>query len=332
MVFFRFVAMAIAKSFSKIFGIATITFFGRQPSRDDDKVAAAGLGSIVWLTAVVMAAFPVTAEVIAPPIADNETLVRWIGVALGILLPPVIGVVIYHLHNRDRGPGLLAHMGLGFGFAIVISVLVIALVLVVPAVKASYILRRFELEHIAIMVEEGRFEDVCGAVMDILERNEIEARYERPNPAIRWVFAGLTWVEGRIFRRGLSTDMAVIRGEVAELGWFEITIHSTDLTIIGKQAVSTRLLALLSEELDVRSVYFSWDDESQAIEDEVRDCRRQLDDGEPCDDERLAELTERLRGLELSREEWNALRRQLYLVERDSARLRERLASRTETA
>jgi bifunctional non-homologous end joining protein LigD len=242
--------------------------------------------------------------------------------ATAIALPPLIGLVIAFLHNRGGGPSKPAHALYGYGYAPVVSLLVVALVVVVPVVKAGYLLRRFELERMAVLVEEGRFEQARDALLAILERHGIAARVERANPAIRWVFGGLVWVEGRIFRRGLPTDMAVIRGEIDELGWFEITLHATDITIIGRQPASTRLVALLSEELDVRTVYFSWDDDSQAIEDEIRACRGELDSGTPCDRDRLEALRRRLWSLELSREQWNALRCQLLLVERDNERLR----------
>ena len=258
----RFVAVALAKSLSKLFGLATITFFGRQPSRDDDKVAAVGLGALVWLTAAVMTAFPVAAELSFPPLADDETLARWVGAVTTLAMPPVLGLVIALLHNRDGGPSKLAHAVYGYGYAAVISVLVVALVIVVPVVKVSYIARRFELERMAVLIEQGRFEHVRDTLLEILEGHGATAQVERANPAIRWVFGGLTWIEGRIFRRGLSRDMAVIRGELDDLGWFEITLHATDITIIRRQPVSTRLVALLSEELDVRTVYFSWDDDS----------------------------------------------------------------------
>ena len=36
-------------------------------------------------------------------------------------------------------------------------------------------------------------------------------------------------------------------------------MHAADLTVIGKQRTSCRVLAVLAEELDERVVYFTWD-------------------------------------------------------------------------
>jgi hypothetical protein len=319
---FRLIALAIAKSFSKLFGLATLTFFGRQPSRDDDKVAGVGVLSLVWLGAVIAAIFPAAGEVLIP-FFDDETLIRWLAVGLAVAIPPGVGLVIAAMHNRrDDSNGKLAHMVFGYGYAAIVSVLVVAIVLVVPVVKVTHILRRFEVERIAVMVEAGTFDNLRDAIVETLERNGFDAEVERASAAIRWVFGALVWMEGRIFRRDVSTEMAVIRGEIEDVGWYEITLNATDITIIGRQAVATRLVALLSEELDIRTAYFSWDDESQAFEDAIRACREDVDAARPCDRERLAELQEQLRRLELSREEWNALRRHLFQVERDSERLR----------
>jgi hypothetical protein len=323
----RFVALAVAKSFSKLFGLATITFFGRQPSRDDDKMAAVGVISLVWLSAVIAAVAPAVGEIFVPFVSD-EDVVRWVGVATVVLAPPVVGFIVSRVHNREgETPSTLIHLGLGYAYAPVIALLVVALVLVVPVVKASHILRRFEVERIAVMIEDGRLDEVRDAVLEILERNGIEAEAHNANRALRWVFGGLVWTEGRIFRRDVTRAMVVLRGEVDDHGWFEITLNATDIAIIGQQAIATRIMALLAEELDVRTVYFTWDDAAQAVEDEIRACREELDGGQPCDRGRMDELNERVRSVELSREEWDALHRQLYLVQRDSERLRADLAA-----
>jgi hypothetical protein len=324
---FRMIAYGIAKTFSKIFGLATITFFGRMPSRDDDKVAAAGMLSLFWLFTIPAVFIPEFAEIVFPFLPDDEALLRGLSVVTVVLLPPVIGFIITRLHNRrHEGNGTAAaHLLYGYGYATVISLLVLGLVLIVPVVKVSYILRRFDLKHIAIMVgDDDEYEALCRQVVDLLERHGIEAEPSDPQRVIGWLFTGLTWVEGRIFRREITPRMTVLKGHVdGEDRWFEIRLHGTDISIIGKQAETSLLYAIIGEELDLEHVCFSWDDESQDLERRIRERQHAADAGEPTDSETLDEMCAELRELELSNEEWNAIRRQLYRLECASLRLRE---------
>jgi hypothetical protein len=70
---FRFVVYGIAKTLSKVFGLATMAFFGRMPSRDDDKLAGVGLIAVSWVPVVVAIFWPALAEFIIPFAPDDET-------------------------------------------------------------------------------------------------------------------------------------------------------------------------------------------------------------------------------------------------------------------
>jgi hypothetical protein len=199
---------------------------------------------------------------------------------------------------------------------------VLAVILVVPVVKISYVLRQFDLQHIAVMVHEDSYDDVVAEVGRVLARHGLETEVNEPHWAIRWVFAGLVWMEGKIFRREyMSRDMKIVRGELPDGGWFEVTLHATDISVVGQKPETTCVMAVLAEELDEQYLYFSWDDESQALEDRIRDHQLRLEQGEQVPIEEIRALSEELGGLALSEEEWNAIRRQIYRLERDHYRL-----------
>jgi hypothetical protein len=145
------------------------------------------------------------------------------------------------------------------------------------------------------------------------------------------VFAVLSWTEARIFRRGVSTRMSVIRGELPDAGWFEVAVHATDITIIGPRTPSTRVTALLLEELDPRLIYFTWDDAAQELEDIIRSCQDRIEAGELCGETELDDLVRRLQKLELSRDEWHTLRHSLARVQIANERLRAEQATRSGT-
>ncbi len=319
---FRLVMLAIAKTFSKLFSVATVTFFGRAPTRDDDKLGMVGVLSLVWLGALVAVAVPTVAETLIPFLPDDETLLRGVAIALAVLLPPAVGITISRVQNQpDTRRNMLVHVALGYAYATVIGLLTLALVLVVPVVKASELARRYDLQHLAVMVPPDRHDDFRAHVTEVMSRHG-HALHEEPQPApVRGLFKGLAHTESRIFRRGIDVQMrrlvADIDGERCQL-----TLHATDLSILAPRETASRAFALLADELDPRVVYFSWDDASQRVERAVCRCLDEIDAGRPCAREDVESLVEELRGVGLEPPEWNAVRRQLYRVECASERLR----------
>jgi hypothetical protein len=313
----RFVALAFAKTFSKIFGVATITFFGRIPSRDDDKVAFVGLLSLTWLALLVAVVIPSLAELVMPGLPEDETLIRTISAVLVVVIPPLNGVIITRLHNQDGGGrAVVRHLVLGFGYTAVIGGVVVAIVVVVPVVKASHILRRYELMSLAVMVPEGAYDEVLESIADLLKRYGVEAEIVDPNPVVGRLFHALAWVEGRIFcREHAAKQMKSVRGESDEGDPYEVILHATDVTIVGRQRESSHIYAILAEHLEHPGLYFTWDDDAQEVEDEIVRLRDRLGSGEAVSEDDVDRLREALRELQLAPEEWNALRRLLYRLE-----------------
>jgi hypothetical protein len=318
----RFLVVGIAKILSKVFGLATMTFFGRMPSRDADKMAIVALLSLTWLVALAGIAVPDLAEML-PGMPDDDTTRRLIALATVLTIPLVNGVVISRVHNRDGGArDLLVQLVAAYPYTAIIGGVVSAVVVTVPIVKANYLVRRFETKHLMVMIPEGRYDDAFEHMIDLLEDHDASPQRAQANPMIRGMFRALTFVIERIFRRDIATDMRVIRGEVGDDGWYEITMHATDITILGRDTQTSMLLPVLADELDERILYFTWDDESQEIEDRMSAIRQRFADGEEVDPDEVAELAEEVRGLGLDKEEWDALRRNLYRLERDLYRLR----------
>lgn len=324
MPFIRVVAVGIAKVFSKVFGLATFTFFGRVPTRDDDKVSLIGLLALIWLSFAVALLVPGVAGTMMPFLPDDDLVIRGASAAMLVLVPPGIGLLTTTLQNRrEQGPARARQALNGYLYAIVLSLVVVALILVVPVVKASYILRRFELKHIAIMVKRGDYEDVLAQIRQALARHGIQTEQIDPNPVIWRIFAALAWIEGHIFRRDIDHHMMILRGVLDREGsWFEVTLHATDISVVGQKPETTRVMAALAEELDEQYLYFSWDDESQALEDRIAECQLRLERGEQVAVDEIRSLADELSKLALSEEEWNAIRRQIYRLERDHYRLR----------
>lgn len=320
----RIIGLVIAKTLSKIFGLATITFFGRVPSRDDAKAGGVGLISVIWLVVLAAIPFPSVGHTVFPFI-DEDPVIRVVAAGFAVVLPPIAGFIVASMHNRrhERGLATLREMVFGYGYCTIIGVLVVLLVVVVPIVKVSYIFRLFDLRHIAVMVADGTYDDVVRQIRGALKRHGMETEVSRPHWTIYRIFTALAWIEGHIFRRHVAREMLMLEGETSDGDSFEVTVHATDISILGRTKAAAMVMAVLSEELDERYLYLTWDDDAQELEDRIQELSRRLEEtGEPPEDEEISELCDRLRGLSLETEEWNAVRRQLFRLECASLRTR----------
>jgi hypothetical protein len=316
----RFIVVGIAKTLSKLFGLATMTFFGRMPSRDDDKMALVGLLSLTWLVTAAAIVFPDLADFV-PGMPDDDGLRRMLAAAATLVIPLINGALVSRLHNRDGSvrDTLVQILG-GYVYTSIIGGVIVGIVVVVPFVKASYVFRRFATQHLLVMIPEGSYDAVFDHIVELLDEHDAKPEPANANRLVWFMFRALTFVVERIFCRDVATEMRVVRGELGDGGWYEITVHATDITIIGRDQQTTTLLPLLADELDERLVYFTWDDASQEVEDQMRDCRERLENGDHIDPDEVDALGEKIRGLGLDQEEWGALRRNLYRLERDTLR------------
>jgi hypothetical protein len=314
---FRFVAMAIAKTLSKVFGLATITFFGRMPSRDDDKIALVGVVSLSWLPVLVAIVFPAFAEVIIPFAPDDDTILRAMAIALAIIMPLAVGAAVARMHNqREHGQrSTLTHVLLGFWYSTVVGLTVAAIVVVVPIVKGSYFVRRLTTRRLQLMIPDGDYDGVQDHIEQVLRDEGCDVEISQPNVVLKKLFEVLAFILGDIFARPVSKQMCEMSCTDTDGGWVEITLHPADLTIIGEERAASRFFSVIADAIDVRVVHLTWDEDAQALEDDMRGLFDTLDDGEPVDDDEIDELIVQLRELELDPPEWNAVRRNLYRLQ-----------------
>lgn len=319
--FLRFVIYGIAKTLSKVFSVATIAFFGRMPSRDDDRIALVGLLALTWVPIVVAIPFPAIGEFLIPFAPEDEQLNRSIAAVIAVVIPFVNGYIVGGVHNQDGESrrSRVVETFRGWWYTLVIGLTMAAVVIVVPVVKAGHVARRYEVERLMVMVPADQQDALVAHVCDVLRDRGIEASPHPPPAIVRRLFSWMSYILGQIFRRDVARDLVTIRGTDADEGFFEVAVHASDLTIIGQQKQTCRVYAVVAEGLDPRVAYVTWDDASQDIEDRLRDQWQRLEDGDAVDEDEVAELVQELATVELDQEEWNNLRRYLYRLERDVA-------------
>jgi hypothetical protein len=318
----RFVVYGVAKTLSKVFAVATIAFFGRMPSRDDDRIALVGLLALTWVPVVAAVPFPAIGKLLIPFAPDDEQVTRIIAATIVVVIPFVNGFIVGGVHNQDGESrrSRVAEVFRGWWYTPVIGLTMAAVVLVVPAVKAGHVARRYEVERLMVMVGADEQDALVAHVCEVLNERGIEAEPHPPPAVLRKLFGSMSNILGRIFRRDVARDLVTIRGSDADEGYFEVAVHASDLTIIGKQKQTCRVYAVLAEGLDPRVAYVTWDDASQALEDRLREQWQRLEDGDEVDEAEVEQLVEELATVQLDQEEWNNLRRYLYRLERNVAR------------
>ncbi|MBD1380730.1 hypothetical protein [Metabacillus arenae] len=315
-VIIQFIATVISKILSKLFSLATVTFMGRMPSKDDSKVSLSALLSFYWLILCVGLILPSAVKSFIPFAPDDKTTIRFMTAGLVLLIPLIVGWVTTRIENyKDKSSRSFPHQLLmGYPYTMILGFLVVSLIITVPILKAPYIIYKNYLDSIKVMIHKGNFEKAILQVQQILTEREIRTKVETPPAIMQWLFKLLVWIEGEIFHQHMSKEMKVLKGEFAHKD-FQINIYASDIAIIGKRSIATKIRAILSEELDEQNMYFSWDVQAHKIEDQIREYQQALSDEEEIPFTSIKELNENLKSLSLSEEEWNAIRRQLYQLE-----------------
>ncbi|MFC5714040.1 hypothetical protein ACFPU1_14860 [Thalassorhabdus alkalitolerans] len=318
---FRFVLIVSAKTLSKIFSMATATFFGRVPSKDDSKVSLVGLISLYWIFIAVGVAVPELAQMIIPFAPENETIVFWINLALFIFLPITAGAITCRVENRKHEKISVKQLLMGYPYAFLIGVLALCLIIIVPLIRFPQIINLRSLKHFAIMIKKDKYDLVFEKVQELLTENEVEV-YPVDPPKYLWVpFLALIWVQEHIFKKKMAKNMKIVRGEL-EGEKIEVILHSTDISIIGPEKQVMVVMGILAEGVEERHLYFSWDDSSQKIEDRIYELRSKVLEGEDVSKEEVDQLVVDLRSLSLAMDDWNAIRRQIYRLERDRYKMK----------
>ncbi|PYZ97092.1 hypothetical protein CR205_00340 [Alteribacter lacisalsi] len=316
MPYFRVILTAIAKMLSKVFSMATLTFFGRIPSRDNSKVSLMGLLSLYWLYIFISVLFPDLAEMFIPFIPDDDTIIRITSIVIFILLPLAVGFISTRMENRSENGSVVKQTLMGYPYALTLGTLASLLIVIIPLMKLPKLLKMHEQTQFAIMIRKGKYDDVLAELKEILDSHGIEADVHSPNRFIWTCFITLAYVLESIYNKKLAKRMKYISVNVDGED-VEITLHATDISMIGPRKQVYFLKHLLSEELEPENIFFTWDESVQEVEEKICSLKKRLYEGKDISHSEITELTDNLRTRPLTNEDWNAVRRQIYKLERD---------------
>ncbi|MFB5663967.1 hypothetical protein [Alteribacillus sp. HJP-4] len=309
---FRLLLIVSSKTLSKLFTMATASFFGRIPSKDDSKITLVGFLSVYWVFMLFAVAIPEFAAEIIPFVPENEAIILAVAFALILIIPLICGGITLYIENQENA--WYRQLIMGYVYTAIVGPLVIMLVVIVPSLKIPQILQLKSFEHIAIMVKKGEYDQALEKLTSTLENRHIHLQKKNVPIYLRIPFQWLIWVQENIFNRDMPKKMTILQGKVdgKEL---EIVMHATDISIIGEKETVKFATAILFEYMDITYLYYSWDDTSQQLEDEINNGFQRLETGQQISEGEINDLLEKLQHLEVSSEEWNAIRRQLFKLE-----------------
>ncbi|MCE7791911.1 hypothetical protein K8O68_05695 [Salipaludibacillus sp. CUR1] len=316
MPYIRIIMTAIAKTLSKVFSMATLTFFGRLPTQDDAKMSFMGLVSLYWIYIVFSVIFPDLAGTFIPFIPDDEFIIRLVSISLAVLLPMTVGYTSLKLENRDPDASTIKQIMMGFPYAGILGSLSMLLIIVIPLVRLPRLLKMHTQEQFAIMIRKGKYDEVLDEVKDILNDYDFEPEVHNPRKPVWYCFISLSYVLEHIFNRKIAKKMKYLTVDV-EGTQVEVTVHATDISLIGPKNEVLQVKHILAEEIEPDNLYFSWDDSTQEIEEQIIDLKHQVEAGENINLDRLTDITVKLRKSSLENEDWDAIRRQIYKLEID---------------
>jgi len=100
----------------------------------------------------------------------------------------------------------------------------------------------------------------------------------------------------------------------------EILAYATNVSILGPKEDAYRVRAAMERELAFSDAYLTWNEESQAFEDELRELHESANGDLPGLRHKLSAVQERIDVASLNSEEWNVLYRLRLQLEQAAER------------
>jgi hypothetical protein len=304
-VVFAFIGRQLGRILTLTFNWATIVLFGRVPSDRQLYLSGMALTAVLWPIVLVGTAFPSFATWLIGFFTVPEWLHPWVRLAmlvLAVVLPLLGGALSSRLPDegqRRRGRELAMTVLRGYPNAIALFIVMVWMMVVAPIGKVRALFRRWESVHVPIAVKPGGYDTVVLDLAAALGRAGIAVTRRR----VHWAYE----LPGKVLAiLGGEGVRALVPARLWQLvaDGFEMTLHPSDLSLLGRKSTLSHARAAIVRELTLSEAYQTWSRDAQAIEDRLVKAAR----GEDDLDQIGAELTTR----DLEFEEWETLYR-LYL-------------------
>jgi hypothetical protein len=302
-------------------GWATLLLFGKVPQSRQILLLVIVFGSLVWVALVVGVVIPSvgTLLIASVPMSDaiDPNYIR-IGMLTGALAVPVaIGLAAAFVSSdtTNRGPKALISAGIrGYPFAVVLTLMLGLLAVVGIARKLRSLSRKWQDQHIPMVIKPGAYEAVLAELASSLEQAGLPVDARDAGTLL----SGPPKLLDKIAGRGLG-DLVPDRLMVLVGDNLEVLVYPSDLAMSGTKERVARARAALASRVSNAPAYLTTSAEAQKVEDVLDRVR---DDGRKAPPEqtlrRLHELDEKLADLQVPYDEWQVLYRLRLQLERDA--------------
>ncbi|HET7340823.1 MAG TPA: hypothetical protein VFL90_05125 [Methylomirabilota bacterium] len=317
-------ARSAGKLLNMAFGWATVMLFGRVPEDRQIYLSIAAFGSVLWLVALLGIAVPGAATFLLAFVTLPDWIDRgWIRLAMLVAaagLPAVVGMISLRMVDRAERPrGAVATaraIARGYPYTAGLALTLIVMTLFAPVLKVRNLFRRWETQHVPVIVEPQDYRSVADDVQRALLAGGLATRRHRASWMLRLPTRILTLFARRQVARMAADDLTTLRGEGTE-----VLLHPADLVISGRAVQAARVRAVLAERLTVTRACLTWDKQANEIEDRIRAIWSDIAAGHhEAAAAAVSVVHERIQRLEVPYEEWEILFRQALLVEREVLR------------
>ena len=224
--------------------------------------------------------------------------------------------------DRPKGVGgKVVQVLRGYPYAAVLALVILFLLVVAPSFKVRTIVKRWEDAHIPIIIKPDGYEQVAGELEQAIDSAGLNLQRTRAPRVLEVPSRLLAVVGGESVRRLVPDRLVMLKAPA-----LEVTIHPSDVAIVGAKDTVARARAAVADRLTKTEAYLTVAEESQEIEDELRRLRgTDVTDAAARADavEALGAIDARLARLVVPHEEWEILYRQRLQIERDLLRARD---------
>lgn len=314
---------ALSRSASFALGWATAIYFGQVPGRQGRILSVISLISAAWVILIFGYAIPILAGAgleaagIIPENFDVETL-HYVGLGAGIVLtPPIVAACAVWAGFLDERSvaAWLRLVPVSYPATFMLGISVVQMVLFTPVLLFQRWRRKRKLVDIAVMMRPGTDDDdLIEAVRSALKTIGIDEirSYEAKGPK-SWPLRTLGYAVKHLLG-------AVVRGDpiTAKADGLEIQAYATNIAILGPEEKVYPARAAIERGLVYADAYLTWDETTQAFEDELLEIRREADGDGTALRRRLDAVQQRIDRESLDTEQWNVLYRLRLQLEHDA--------------
>src|SRR5207248_2963001 len=219
------------------FGWATVMLFGRVPEDRQIYLSIAAFGSVLWLAALVGIAVPGAATFLLAFVTLPDWVDRgWIRIAMliaAMVLPAIVGVISLRMVDgaaRPQGVSATTRTVLrGYPYTAGLALTLLVMTLFAPILKIRNLARRWETQHVPIMVEPADYRSVVDDIQNALKAGGVPTERRRASWMLRFPTKILMLFARSAVGRMAADEMTTLAGEGVE-----VLLHPSDLVISGR--------------------------------------------------------------------------------------------------